>query len=179
MTDENIELIRELSLKYKHIFFPFKLSDKEIVQANQAIAIEESLKGLEMIKKHMGDDIEKYPAYHFWQGVKLTEEEDFEKAYNHLNRCIKMLSPIKDIVLALCFLNIKNNNPDFVEEAIKQEPLLSSDSGEKFFLRGLAQYIDKKFDQAALTLQKAHSIKPGDDSLTFFLLTVLLKFKRL
>jgi len=177
LNEENIELIMELSRNYRHIFFHFKMSDNEIIQANQAIAIGEYIKGLEVLKKHLGQDIQKYPAYHFWQGTRLTEEHKFEEACKHFNTCIKMLSPLEDLALSLCFLYIKNNNTELAEELIKKEPLLSSDNAEKFFLKGLYLYLDKKPDQAALALQKSLSLKAGDNTTKIILLLTLLKIK--
>ena len=181
LSDEKIQLIKELSQKYKHIFFSFTSVEEEkkdgIIQANQAIAIGDYLKAINIVKKLMGDDVDHYLAYHFWQGINKTEDRKFTEGEKHFNVVIKSLPLLTDVQLALSFLYIKSNKASSVETLMKREPLLSYNNSEKFFLKGLALFIEGKYGLSELDFQKALSMDPENNTIKIFLFLTLLKLK--
>lgn len=181
LSDEKISLIKDLSQKYKHIFFPFNLMEEnrkeDIIQANQAIAIGDYMTGLTIVEKTLGKKIEDYSSYHFWQGINKTEKNQCQEGEEYLNNLIKTGEPSTDVYLALSFLYLKSNKGKAVEQLMKKEPLLSYNRWEKHFLKGLALFLEEKYDLSELDLQKALSLNPDNETIMVFLFLVILKLK--
>ena len=180
LTDKQMDFIKDLAEKHQHIFFPFNEieTDYDLLHGNLMIAIGEYRTGLELIKKNLSEEIEKFPAWHFWQGVIETEEGVLDKASLSFNRCINLLPQSVDPYLSLSFTYMKNNNLDILEAMMKTEPVFSFDNSEKFFLKGLLLFLQENWDRSELELQKSLSFNQDNNTVKIILLFLFLKTKQ-